>query len=53
MVNIYWVATMKLDSHQERGLNTTIERVLKEVWLQVVEYTAQEAATGLIWAQIR
>jgi hypothetical protein len=26
---------------------------LKEVWPQVVEYMAQEAATGLIWAQIR
>jgi hypothetical protein len=53
MVNVYWVVTMKLDSHQERGLNAAIERALKEVWPQVVEYMAQEAATGLIWAQIR
>lgn len=52
-VNVYQVATVKLDSHEGKCLNMAVERVLREVWLQVVKYMAQKAVTGVLWAQIR
>jgi hypothetical protein len=50
---MYHIATMKMGTHQERDLDGAVERVLREVWPQVVEYTAQRNLTGFIWAQIR
>lgn len=52
-IKVYRMATMKPDTHRQRDLRGAIERALKEVWPQVVVYTAQNAVTGFIWAQIR
>ncbi|KAF7761919.1 hypothetical protein Agabi119p4_9911 [Agaricus bisporus var. burnettii] len=52
-LSVYRIAEMKADTHQERGLNEAVERALKAVWPQVVEYANEKSATGSLWAQIR
>ncbi|XP_006464142.1 hypothetical protein AGABI2DRAFT_120918 [Agaricus bisporus var. bisporus H97] len=48
-IDVYRLPQTKMNDILERA----VKRALKDVWKEVVEYTARNSVSGQIWAQIR